>query len=405
MTERDLLTDFVIDNPELERLEDIISDFNLFEVLNLQKQEIRHSNFLAWVLNPTQPHALGSYLLKRVLIKASSRGGSIGDNPISPIDVDVWDLSETLVLREENRIDILLLNEVEGFVCAIENKLDSQDHSQQLSRYRNLIEKKYPDFKRQYILLSPEGDPPKEEGEIDYWVTMGYGEICEALEKAIEIRSHTMSGEVRSFIQHYTTMLRRHVLEDSEVQTLARKIYQRHQKAIELINEYKPDYILQIKEILEELVQAEKTLSLDHSSKSFIRFYSGEWDNYKSLLSGRGQWTPSNRVLLFEAKNPGDSLRLSLLIGPGERSMREKIFEMSRQNPAFNPRSRELGQKWNTIFQKEILKKADLREPDLSLIEPKIRDAMASFFSEDLEKINLAIKGLFTETPGTIAIR
>ena len=127
MIDRDLLTDFVLDNPELERLEDIISDFNLFEVLNLQKQEIRHSNFLAWVLNPTQPHALGSYFLKRVLIKASSRGGSIGDNPISPIDVDVWDLSETLVLREENRIDILLLNEGEGFVCAIENKIDSQD--------------------------------------------------------------------------------------------------------------------------------------------------------------------------------------------------------------------------------------------------------------------------------------
>jgi len=217
MTEKELLTDFIIDNPELERLEDIISDFNLFEVLNLQKQEIRHSNFLAWVLDPTQPHTLGSYFLKRVLFKASSKGGSTGENPISPIDVDFWDLSETLVLREENRIDILLLNEVEGFVCAIENKIDSQDHSQQLSRYRKLIERKYPDFKRQYIFLSPEADLPNEEGESDYWVPMGYGEICEALERAIDIRSQSMSGEVRSFIQHYLTMLRRHVLEDSEV--------------------------------------------------------------------------------------------------------------------------------------------------------------------------------------------
>ena len=348
MTDRDLLTDFVIDNPELERLEDIISDFNLFEVLNLQKQEIRHSNFLAWVLDPTQPHALGSYFLKQVLIKASSRGGSIGDNPISPIDVDVWDLSETLVLREENRIDILLLNEVKGFVCAIENKIDSQEHSQQLSRYRNLIDKKYPDFKRQYILLSPEGDPPKEEGEIDYWVTMGYGEICEALEKAIEIRSHTMSGEVRSFIQHYTTMLRRHVLEDSEVQTLARKIYQRHQKAIELINEYKPDYISQIKEIVEEVVQAKNNLLLDHSSKSYIRFCSKEWDNFKGLASGGGQWTPSNRLLLFEVKNSGDSLRLSLLIGPGERSVREKLFESICPGPCvtFNDAT----QRWMNVF-------------------------------------------------------
>ena len=37
---------------------------------------------------------------------------------------------------------------------------------------------------------------------------------------------------------------------------------------------------------------------------------------------------------------------------------------------------------------------------DLSLIEPKIREAMASFVWENLEKINLAIKELFTKLQG-----
>jgi len=143
-------------------------------------------------------------------------------------------------------------------------------------------------------------------------------------------------------------------------------------------------------------------LLLDHSSKSNIRFFSKEWDNFESLLSGEGQWTPSNRVLLFEAKNPGDSLRLSLHIGPGERSTREKIYKMSRNDPAFNRRSRELSPKWTIIFQREILKKADLREPDLSVIEPKIREAMASFVSEDLEKINRAIREILTQNQSAL---
>ena len=40
---------------------------NIFKVLSISKKEIRHSNFLAWLLDPSESHKLGGVFLKRFL--------------------------------------------------------------------------------------------------------------------------------------------------------------------------------------------------------------------------------------------------------------------------------------------------------------------------------------------------
>ena len=44
-----------------------IGRLNVFNALQLQNQEIRHSNFLAWLLNPNESHKLGDAFLKELL--------------------------------------------------------------------------------------------------------------------------------------------------------------------------------------------------------------------------------------------------------------------------------------------------------------------------------------------------
>lgn len=56
VNDQERLEQFVIDNPELEQLEDLLAKFNIFDVLKLQRQEIRHSNFLAWLFDPSGSH-------------------------------------------------------------------------------------------------------------------------------------------------------------------------------------------------------------------------------------------------------------------------------------------------------------------------------------------------------------
>ena len=157
MNEQDLLERLVVNNPDLEKLEELLGDFNAFVVLGIHHHEIRHSNVLAWLLDPSGTHGLGDYFLKQFLSQASSIARSLEIPTVTPVDIDVWDLSDTLVRREEDRLDISLVNESQQFVCVIENKVLSGEHSQQLSRYRSLVERTYPGFIRLYVLLSPEG--------------------------------------------------------------------------------------------------------------------------------------------------------------------------------------------------------------------------------------------------------
>ena len=47
---------FVVDNDDLLQLEERIGRFNIFDALGVAHAEIRHSNFLAWLLDPAESH-------------------------------------------------------------------------------------------------------------------------------------------------------------------------------------------------------------------------------------------------------------------------------------------------------------------------------------------------------------
>ncbi|HEY9655978.1 MAG TPA: PD-(D/E)XK nuclease family protein, partial [Crinalium sp.] len=74
------LEKFIVDNHYLEKLESLLTQFNIFEAVGVTRQELRHSDFLAFLLNPSQTHQLGDRFLKRflkrVLIEAEFSGVS-----------------------------------------------------------------------------------------------------------------------------------------------------------------------------------------------------------------------------------------------------------------------------------------------------------------------------------------
>ena len=122
---------FVMDNPELGQLEALLEQFNIFEAIGAVRQELRHSDFLAFLLNPQENHGLAKVFLKRLLQKILVEPRDI-IVPITPIDLDVWSLDQMLVLRERQNIDILLLDEAHKLATIIENKINISEHSNQL---------------------------------------------------------------------------------------------------------------------------------------------------------------------------------------------------------------------------------------------------------------------------------
>ena len=118
--QQEILGQLIIDNQDLEKLESILSEFNIFEAVGMIRQEIRHSHFLAFLLNPSESHRLGDLFLKKLLICALLKSEN---PPLSPIEIDIADLENAKIRREWKNIDILIDSPSNNLVCAIENKV------------------------------------------------------------------------------------------------------------------------------------------------------------------------------------------------------------------------------------------------------------------------------------------
>ncbi len=381
--DRAVLEAFVVDNEELERLESLLGEFNIFEALGIVRQEIRHSDFLAFLLDPSQNHRLGDAFLKRFLKRVLS---SAAAPSWSVVEVDSADLHESTVQREWRNIDILILNPNNGLVCAIENKIDTGEHTEQLQRYHETVQKEFPLYRPIFVYLTPEGDQPSDEEYIPF----SYTEIAALVDTVCEALKSTLGSEVRALMGHYTSMLRRYIVTDSEIADLCRQIYRRHRQALDIIFEHRPDLQLEIMEVLEKVIEESGAfnLELDHATKSYIRFAMKELDVFPAQRGGQG-WTDSNRVLLFEFKNSPDQLQLHLVIGPGPQTIRQAIHQVAVKHPFFSKAVKPLSTKWAMIYLRRFLSPHDYKDPES--LEGKVRKEWNLFLEQDLPAIRQAM--------------
>src|SRR6266699_4955387 len=98
---------FVVDNDDLLTLESLIGRFNIFDALAISQAEIRHSNFLAFILDPAESNGQGPLFLKAVLMDLL-KAAPADLRPFSPIDLDGTDLRGVSVRREWRHIDLLI---------------------------------------------------------------------------------------------------------------------------------------------------------------------------------------------------------------------------------------------------------------------------------------------------------
>ena len=395
-TDRQALEAFVVENADLERLESLLGQFNLFEALGAVRSELRHSDFLSFLLDPSQSHGLGDAFLKRLLqrliVHEDRRPAGL-----SPVDLDVWDLSDTLVLREWQGIDLLCISEARKLVLLIENKVDASEHGGQLGRYHRTVEGYYPGYRLVPLFLTPEGDAPSD----DRYLALSYGFLCETLEKLLDTRGRGLGADVRLALVHYTQMLRRHIVSESEIADLARQIYTKHRRALDLIFEHRPDLQAQLADELKRLVEAVPDLQLDNCTKAFIRFCPKSWDGIPALHQGQRK-AGSGRLLLFEFKNTADSLRLYLLIGPGPDAVRRKLFEASQLHPeVFRGALKNLFRTSTTIWVRVFLARADYLDVSTEDLLGKVKQEWERFVAHELPALTQAVEQIDCPAQGS----
>jgi hypothetical protein len=148
-----------------ENQKTIAEDINIFEILGFTDDEVKHSKFLAWLLDPEETHAQGNLFFKHFLKSA--------ELPIKYADLPYK--VKTEVNHEESRIDIEIKSE-KNFLIHIENKVSASEGDEQLQRETRDLERKRMELKirsenAHALYLIPKGKLPDraEKFQVLYW--------------------------------------------------------------------------------------------------------------------------------------------------------------------------------------------------------------------------------------------
>lgn len=237
---------------DFEKLELHLKLPNIFRILKISKSEIRHSNFLAWLLNPNESHNLRDTFLKHFLL----------DNDIS---IDSSDYQNIEIKREWKNIDLLITTN--NIAICIENKIESLEHSNQLERYKETVSKHYPNLKKHFVFLTANNSEPSDEEYTKY----SYFQIVDTLQNVLNLYERRLTFEVKQYIKDYIDILKIDVMKEDELNDLSRKIYAKHKEAFEFIFENKPDLATDFYPYFENKV-IQNNWIIGSPNKGYIRF-------------------------------------------------------------------------------------------------------------------------------------
>ncbi len=315
LTNLQALEHFVVDNDELLQLEERIGRFNIFDALRIVDTEIRHSNFLAWLLDPAESHGQGPLFLKAVLMDLL-RQSPPELRPLSPVEIDSAELRGVDIRREWRNIDLLIMCKDPAFVIAIENKVGSKEHSNQLDRYRKTVAEEFGDVKSQFVFLTRDGDEPTD----DDWTIYSYEDVHRVLLRVRNANATSIGDDVLAFLDHYIRLIGSRFMDDPKIDELCQTIYKNHRQAIDLIND-RVSTVPAYNEILKVVDEAPGWSAL-HKTRKII------YTTLDSLVWMPPRLAKPKRVhaawILFSFNWYPDSLKLEIFIGEADDPNRRK---------------------------------------------------------------------------------
>ena len=414
-----LLENFICDE-QLKELEQKFEGFNIFDCLRLTRAEIRHSNFLAWLLDPNETHGMNDYFLKeflkKVLLKKKNEIKKINGieielkipesenqtrkdtyNVPSIFDIDYWEMSNVDVYREYEYIDLLFVDNTNHFVFVIENKIDTAQHDEQLARYREIVDNKYPNdtYKKLYIYLKPQ----QEDVEKPY-VFVDYSIVKAVLEETKKSKADKISSEILMTIDHYIKIIERDIMDKDNIGKICAQIYRKHKTAIDLINKHgnpQKEIACVLDEVLREKDYIDKDSILFEGSSAVLCLPEGITNKQKLKF---GDWKTNNNIVNIKFgnfKDGYDFLWIEILFAPQLDKNIEKqsllIQKLKDKGVSFSEKSSN-GWFWtehSVILTLDEYCKCATRENIKKIISERVENIKAKYIDVLKDAINSAI--------------
>lgn len=282
---------------------------NIFEILKIKNMEIRHSNFLGWLLDPEESHNLKNEFLKGFVQEG------INKNKYTEITVDIDLIDSVKIEREYKDIDLLI--ESQNVVFCIENKIFSNEHSDQLKKYKKIVQKEFPNKEKVFIYLTPSGKPSQQETEL--YLPISYSIVLDVL-KHLNIKKIDKNAQI--YILDYIATLEKDILKNNELkaplsklhleygefikqilekrntaQSKEREIYKKHQEFFDYFskNNFDPEWI----SLLIQKTLLKNGYKLGSINSKYVRFYPVELEPYIYKSKKRNTWE-YREIFIFE---------------------------------------------------------------------------------------------------------
>ena len=184
-------------------------DFNLFEVMNIAGDEVRHSKLLAWLVDPRierGTHAQGNLGFRLLLHELKD---DLGQSTFEKImthaqDADYWVYTE--VAGDLARVDIEIAAR-RKFLIHIENKIYSEEGEDQTDREMSdliarRVELEVPDDTCRAIFLTLHGSDPKNKD----FLRLKWNRVAKVLDVFAD---QSEPPDVKLFARHYAKAIRK----------------------------------------------------------------------------------------------------------------------------------------------------------------------------------------------------
>lgn len=382
---------------DFEALERRLDVFCPFEAVGMVRQEIRHAHFLSYILDPKRPHGLGTDVLRNFLMTIASV------SELDVFDIHLRNLEAVTIRREWQRVDLLIDIPAEGksrgWVVVVELKIDAEESENQLEAYEKVVEQQFKDKKPIFVYLTKRRD----DATRDRWSTLGLEDVIEGFNQ-LSFHSENEVGDGARLLRAYLDMLRRHHLEDRELDELAARLWKEHKEALEFLLTKKTDPITEFFRsfrqdgrpfldkvavfLNERIGDGKHGFSADSNNGTLRkpRFTVDAWNDWEPLKSGDGSWTKNQHLIAWEIKENNGRLFLNSILGPGDDVMRQRIYDQLQRYREANSQeagwsTRSLSKVWFTMSGKVLIENLDEIEFSEANLGDEIAKRVAEHFS------------------------
>ena len=200
-------------------------------------------------------------------------------------------------------------------------------------------------------------------------------------------------------MQHYSTLINRHLMQDSEIAKLCRQIYLSHKEALDLIYEHRPSIETEAYELVKQLVKTappDQIVFDDSDAKrKILSFAVPSWDGFPAQRSCQG-WTASQRILLLQFHVKPPILKLSLTLGPGDPNIRQATYQSLEAHSitGFTGQQPSPDVPWMPLVER-IISEDISPETFISDIKGDVQHFWQQFLADELPQIDKAIVQAF----------